>query len=678
AIILGEATLRMRLLLHTNVDELSSHRTALSSEPISIEIRQTEVDRIAQSTEIFISNNFNLSGPPKYQDSDGDFVIMDNAESYKAAVSDLLAAGKSTMIVLIDGSYKYENVASTDNSTDSTDSSSMRKATAISEERRMLSKILDSVMEKVRNEIRTEVKRELDARLPSLFTSDICHHCTNVASMSCTCCSRKEAVAEKETDCKLDGVEDIKQSDSHHGDRSWSNNGELREVFGTTAKVEETGRSSIGKVVMESEHDVTSLVDSFATNEFDKSASAAVAGVPKEGEENSKTKESISSPSTQTKDKERCSEAYHLLVKGEEISGRNSLEEKLQLECDHFKDSQLISDNNISSASSMSTVVIGLKSSKSELKKLDDTTINNIEKCPDFLNESQSSKISIEKTRTDRSIYEITGSLYTSDNIDCLTADRSCDSSSIYQSNDYNAMRFICVHADCNYAELKLDEIFSHDPHHTIIKPAIDMRVEDLASLRENFLSKSSAASAHLSPPTFIRLTNRLLPESNGLLDAEIEHEGEVALMTEIDENKGTFWKQWTIRNSGTMKWKNVTLELVSHTPNLDPFFCSISLPNSLQVGRSLDAVVWMNAPLDAKPCRAVWRLAMSRDPSAQHSRFFGPPLIFQMGVLSSAGDEMETMINDDGSESAVSTILDSDFDVVDGESLSHIGSEDV
>lgn len=35
-------------------------------------------------------------------------------------------------------------------------------------------------------------------------------------------------------------------------------------------------------------------------------------------------------------------------------------------------------------------------------------------------------------------------------------------------------------------------------------------------------------------------------------------------------------------------------------------------------------------------------------------------------------------MINDDESESAVSTILDSDFDVVDAESLSHIGSEDV
>lgn len=75
----------MRLLLHTNVDELPSHHTTLSGEPISIEIRQTEANRIAQSTEIFISNNFILNGPPKYQDSDGDFVIMDNSESYKVS-----------------------------------------------------------------------------------------------------------------------------------------------------------------------------------------------------------------------------------------------------------------------------------------------------------------------------------------------------------------------------------------------------------------------------------------------------------------------------------------------------------------------------------------------------------------------------------------------------------------
>lgn len=665
----------MRLLLHTNVDELPSHHTTLSGEPISIEIRQTEANRIAQSTEIFISNNFILNGPPKYQDSDGDFVIMDNSESYKAAVCDLLAAGKSTMVVLIDGNYKYENVASTDSCANSTDSSSVRKGTTISEEQGALSKMLDSVMEKVRDEIRIEVKRELDARLSSLFTSDMCSHCTNVASMdSCTCCSRKEAVAEKETDCKLDEVKDVKQSDSHHDDHSWSND---REVFETTTKVEETRRGFDGKVVVESEHD-TSLVDSFATNEFDKSVSAAVAGVPKEGEESSNTEESILSSPTQPKDKEDSSKAY-LLARGQEINGRNSLEDskKLHSECNHLKNSQLISDSNGSSASSMSTV-IGLNSSKSELKKLDDSAINNVEKCPNFLNESQSSKMSVHDARTDRSVYEITGSLYTSDNIDCLTTSQTSGSSQMYQSNDYNAMPFVCVHTDCNYADLKLDEVFSHDPHHTIVRPAIDMRVEDLASLRQHFLSKSSAANAHLSPPTFARLTNKLLPESNGILDAEIEHEGEVALMTEIDECKGTFWKQWTIRNSGTVKWKNVTLELVSHTPNLDPFFCSISLPNSLQVGRSLDAVVWMNAPLDAKPCRAIWRLAMSRDPSTQHSRFFGPPLIFQMGVLSSAGDEMDIVINDDESESAVSTILDSDFDVVDAESLSHIGSEDV
>ncbi|VDM50437.1 unnamed protein product, partial [Toxocara canis] len=594
----------MHLLLYTNATTSLAQRKQCSEEAIAIEIRQTEADRIAQSIQIFIQSNFWLAGPPRYMDSDGDYVLLDSHESYKAAVCDILSASESAMVLLIDGSYKYESTATTGTACTSAISTTTNESAAAPKERTQVlsAELLDSLMAKIREEIRVEVKRELDARI-------CCCHVT-----SSEACKLPPPCYHRSADEKTKSFDDRNASDGRetaYGDenniqegQSWSNNVELYAVFAAPSGVQEAkvaakeGQIEAVTPLITTLADIGQFSDSFISSEFRRSTTVASVGATKVAEDFVRAEKQISLSSPHLGNKSDVGTERHYSGEVHEHDGcmNSAGAEKVDAEKSDSADSVAPQNSNGSVRTSQSTVV-NAERKKSGLEALNESVMSSAEKCSQFLNGSShcSSKTSENDPAKDQSDYEITGSVYAMDNVDCLTVSQL--SEVLVDSNDHryscDTMSFVCLHSDCRYAVLSYDEMQTHDRSHIIVRPGLGMHLEDVVSLCQQILSGGRAATAQLSPPVFAR-PNRLLPR-NVAMGAEIEHEGEVALMTEIDENKGTFWKQWTIRNSGSVKWKNVTLELITHTPNLEPFFCSISLPNSLNVGRSLDAVVWMN-----------------------------------------------------------------------------------
>lgn len=544
----------MRLVLYANP---LSDLCYPVSEAVTIEIKQTQRNRIAEAVEIFIIGNFILKSPPRYRDSEGDIVIIDCDDSYLAAVCDILDNGRDSMVVYIHGSYKYDE--------------------------------FDEPSEQV------EVESVISSPDPEI--EEIERH----SAISST------SMEEPFSLVKEDDKQSVQDEDPEF-----------------CKKILEMVRDEIHKEVQQQVDDRLRSLRSEIEQEIKSQSSAAEIPSQADSGIHPLNKRSIYS-SADTKP-----------------SGYYDMENSA------IQDKFVASDIDLSTAKSMT------ESDRSSAVPIRKIIIDMPESSPSIHSSFEEGVVGIDHVRY---------SLEDSEKQDlkkfekeALTREEKCEN---YVSKLSSPPHFVCLHCIGQNEFMEEEEFLSHDRQHAIIRVPNGVTLESLGIDLMSRSGISLATNGTTIERNYSPVTQKLA------MDATVEHEGDVSLMSAIDNKKGTFWKQWRLCNSGTTKWKNITLELVSHTQGLDPFFCSVSLPNSLNVGRTLDAMVWMIAPLDGKPYRAVWRLTLPRESPNSPRNFFGPPLLFQFGAPTSSDGEV---ICDEESMSIVSTLLDSDFDLVEKE----------
>ncbi|VDK58620.1 unnamed protein product [Anisakis simplex] len=764
----------------------------IDSEAITLEMRQQDPDRLAESIRLFIENNFWLRGSVEYVDSDGDFVKLEDDESYLAAVCDIMSNGDNVMITVIDGSYKYGS----DFNQEYTNLLSPLPPEPEPEETRPnaqeepgvailspcplcewrsrsgdsavdvnnrgdLEKILvESVVDKVRDEIRSEVASQLDERLQSLSLTSSLFSTDKWAVPSAPPVeeSRKEngqdgKIAQNllynadDEDLLVKLSEGYLKNDDSDVDIGqgilYETAGNLNIRSGSDATiVNEHLSSHISSGTLQEESDAGNgnaskrIEDLMVPAEcvpfhqsVDGGDSATETEYPSEKENvNEISKSSFSSieqdPSSFAAEGSMCTTSESL--RAQKMSVRDWIYAyNNNGECDSIRISQYTTNEDADNDSDIDEN----EKRDEEFEKFDVSERSEAEQRNEDQGETALLECSVDQQKPKNAKVELMDGM-AKDSSDADTevvvpqkdSESNSKPPSRYEQQDQKIISehpehdwgtpsdpvvmhsledssFVCLSAGCDFSVNASSiatandpsELFNHDPSHTLIRLGAGVRPENLQSFllaeQQRKLSKSAIFGAQLPPDVFTQRYGRLSVDgqkmkqgqphhqqsnhdvvkdqrradgSGSFWAAQLESEGEVALMSVIDDQRGAFGKQWVVKNCGNIKWHNVSLELKYHTPNLEPLFCSICQPNSLNIGRTMDIVIWMNAPLQLgnnEPCRAVWRLAkpisapspadnqnseseaaaatISGEVNHPHSvakRFFGPHFIFQMG----------------------------------------------